>query len=151
MAASKEWKEIREKYQDARLAEFLMIQYVKLGGYKQMEKEFNAKKANFIEVIRVYKQEIYEDKPYLVNLFQDKVRYNKYEKPKDTRQNESPNFFNEYMFERYPSKIEYSLFIDLMCKLNTQHRTVNELIRLADKHGTKVFKIIKGKEKIIEG
>lgn len=149
--ASNEWKEIKEKYEGAQLAEFLMIQYVKLGGYVEMEKAFKAKKANFREIVSKYRDEIYNDKPYLVDLFDDRVRYNRYEKPKEVNEvNDNRKKFNKNMFETLPCKLEYTSFIDLMCEYNTQEKSVYELIRIAGEYGTKVFEIVKGREKIIK-
>jgi len=72
-------------------------------------------------------------------------KYNTYGKECDKLKS-----FDPKMFETLPAEMEYNgEFLKLILKYNTGNKTGDDLVKIAAKHGTRVYNLIKNKKVFI--
>lgn len=154
--ASPEFNEVRMKYQDYALTEFLMMQYIKIGTFKAMEDKYFVTKTTIKLHIEKYIDEVKFEKPYLYDLYKYKTDYNK-KNPKKTdewmkqkKEQEQKEKLQEKHFKKLPGKIEYGQLRDWAdANYNTGNLTGEEIVEMALEQGVKVYEKYKGKERFL--
>jgi len=143
------WSDLRRKYNGVELSELLLIEYVALNSYKGLEEKYNVSKTSIITTINANLEHIKEEKPYLYELYKYKTEYNRKNgarlvknRPKKYKRygDEELEPFDTKMFEKLPAEMDDKEFIDLMLRYNTGNRSGNDLIKIAAKHGTRVYR-----------
>ena len=135
---SKEWNELTSKYQKADLAERLMIEYFSEGSYVKVAKKYNVTSTCIISNINKYIAVVYEEKPYIVDLYKAKAQENKIKGSMDEPRLKK---FDIRMFETLPVEMEYTKFLDVVRKYDTDMLTGEYLARLAKKNDIKLYNI----------
>ncbi|WP_346888315.1 hypothetical protein [Clostridium sp. UBA1056] len=154
------WSDLKRKYKGVELTEFLIIEYISLGCYRELELKYNVSKPCIESAIKANLEYVRDEKPYLYELYKDKVAWNKKNGAKLVKKR--PKKYNTYgiyckglkpfkpqMFETLPAQMNYKEFLDLMLKYNTGNRTGDDLIHIAAKYGTRVYRLIKNKKVFI--
>lgn len=155
------WDDVKSKYSGAALSEFLIIEYVFMGSYQALGEKYNISKDSIAIAIKANLDYVKEEKPYLYEMYKDKIRYNKQNCASMVKKR--PKKYNTYgiycdglkpfdpkMFETLPAEMEYNKeFLKLILKYNTGNRTGNDLVKIAAKHGTRVYNLIKNKKVFI--
>lgn len=156
-----EWNAIKSKYIGVELSEFLMIEYISLGCYKELEEKYKVSKTCIKAAIKANLEDVKKDKPYIYELYKDKVKYNKENGAKFAKNRpkkyktygsecEELKPFTPKMFETLPAEMEYNKeFLKLMLGYNTGDRTGDDLVEIAAKYGTRVYNLIKSKKVFI--
>lgn len=156
-----EWNAIKSKYIGVELSEFLMIEYISVGCYKELEEKYKVSKTCIKAAIKANLEDVKKDKPYIYELYKDKVKYNKENGAKFAKNR--PKKYNTYgiycdglksfepkMFKTLPAQMNYDKeFLNLMLQYNTGNRTGDDLVNIAKKYGTKVYRVIKNKKVFI--
>lgn len=155
------WGEFKSKYSGPKLSEVLIIDYLMLGNYVELGKKYNASKDCVSTAIKANLEEVKAEKPYLYELYKYKVKYNKENgarlaKERSKKYNtyaiycEGLKHFEPKMFETLPAQMDYDKeFLNLMLQYNTGDRTGNDLVKIAAKHGTRVYRVIKNRKVFI--
>jgi len=66
------------------------------------------------------------------------------------RECEKLKYFDPKIFETLPAEMEYNgEFLKLILKYNTGNKTGDDLVKIAAKHGTRVYNLIKNKKVFI--
>ena len=155
------WNELKSKYSGAALSEILIIEYVTLGSYKELGEKYNVSKDCVSTTIKANLEQVKAEKPYLYELYKYKVKYNQNNsaamvKNRPKKYNtygiycEGLKHFEPKMFETLPVEMNYDKeFLNLMLKYNTGDRTGDQLVKIAAKYGTRVYRVIKNKKVFI--
>jgi len=155
------WDDIKSKYSGAALSEFLIIEYVFVGSYQALGEKYNISKDSIAIAIKANLDYVKEEKPYLYEMYKDKIKYNKQNcismvKNRPEKYNtygiycEGLKPFEPKMFETLPAEMNYDKeFLNLMLKYNTGDRTGEQLVKIAARYGTKVYRLIKNKKVFI--
>ena len=154
------WSDLKRKYKGVELTEFLIIEYISLGCYRELGEKYNVSKDCVSTVIKANLDQVNAEKPYLYELYKYKVKYNQNNSASMVKKR--PKKYNTYgiyceglkpfkpqMFETLPAQMNYKEFLDLMLKYNTGNRSGDELIKIAAKYGTRVYRLIKNKKVFI--
>lgn len=155
------WDELKNKYSGVELSEFLMIEYVALNSYKELEEKYNVSKTSIITAINANLDHVKLEKPYLYELYKYKTEYNR--KNGARRAKNRPKKYKTYgseceelkpftakIFKTLPAQMNYDKeFLNLMLQYNTGNRTGEDLVNIAKKHGTRVYRVIKNKKVFI--
>lgn len=155
------WPDLKTKYNGVELSEFLLIEYVALGCYSELERKYNVSRHCISTAINANIDHVKKEKPYLYEVYKDKIEYNKKngamlakKRPKKSKTHdiecEGLKPFDPKMFEDLPAEMEYNKeFLKLILKYNTGDRTGNDLVKIAAGHGTRVYNLIKNKKVFI--
>lgn len=152
------WEEVKSKYNGVEFSEFLMIEYIALGCYRELEIKYDVSKTCIKAAIKANIEHVKEEKPYIYELYKDKVAWNRKNgaKKRSRKYNtygiycEGLKPFEPRMFETLPAQMNYDKeFLNLMLKYNTGERTGDELVKIAAKYGTRVYRLIKDKKVFI--
>lgn len=128
---SKKWKEITTKYQGRALTEYLMMQYIKSGKYSKLGKEYGVAASVISDNIKKYIEDVKYDKPYLYELYEDKIKINNY----------SGKRFDPRLFQKLPKEMEYTKLLSILKDYNTKNLTGNDVINLAKQNSIKLYNI----------
>lgn len=128
---SKKWKEITKKYQGRALTEYLMMQYIKSGKYSKLGKEYGVAASVISDNIKKYIEDVKYDKPYLYELYEDKIKINNY----------SGKRFDPRLFQKLPKEMEYTKLLSILKDYNTKNLTGNDVINLAKQNIIKLYNI----------
>lgn len=131
---SNKWQEITKKYQGRALTEYLMIQYIKIGKYFDLAKKYGVATSVISENIKMYAAEVKYDKPYLYELYKDKIRESKIN-------NYSGKKFNPRLFQKLPKEMEYTKLLSILKDYNTNNLTGNDVVNLAKQNSIKLYNI----------
>ena len=128
---SKKWKEITKKHQGRALTEYLMMQYIKSGKYSKLGKEYGVAASVISDNIKKYIEDVKYDKPYLYELYEDKIKINNY----------SGKRFDPRLFQKLPKEMEYTKLLSILKDYNTKNLTGNDVINLAKQNSIKLYNI----------
>jgi|GEM_PF-2407478 len=155
------WPDLKTKYNGVELSEFLLIEYVTLGCYSELERKYNISRHCISTALNANIDYVKKEKPYLYELYKDKTEYNrkngatlakKGHKKHKTHSIECDELkpFDPKIFETLPAEMEYNKeFLKLILKYNTGDRTGDDLVKIAAEHGTRVYNLIKNKKVFI--
>lgn len=156
---SEKFLRLKEQYPGVKLAEFLMVEYIKYGSYYEMESVFEATHVALRNNIMKHIEEVKLEKPYLYDMFMFKVNWNKenpgmaakamktskaskakkeFAKPLDKN---CCKKFNEEIFKSLPKELEYTKLLSMLKDYNTGQLTGEYLARLASKNGIKLYNV----------
>ena len=131
---SNKWQDITKKYQGRALTEYLMMQYIKYGKYSKLGKEYGVAASVISDNIKKYIEEVKYDKPYLYELYEDKIRESKIN-------NYSGKIFDLRLFQKLPKEMEYTKLLSILKDYNTKNITGNDVVNLAKQNSIKLYNI----------
>lgn len=146
------WSDLKRKYNGVELSEFMIIEYIAVGSYQEVGKKYNVSKDFISTSIKANLQHVKEEKPYLYELYKYKTEYNRKNGAKLAKKR--PKKYNTYgseceelkpltskVLQTLPAQMVYKEFLDLMLRYNTGDRTGDDLVKMAAKYGTRVYRL----------